>query len=84
MEHIYPLTIIKDRYHGTYSQGIYTAWNQDFWKVPQEIEGDDMTCLNFWDDFIQGDIAFVGKGDTPTEALEDLKKVIKEFYDNND
>lgn len=26
----YPLTIIADRYNGTYSGGRFTAWNMDY------------------------------------------------------
>ena len=67
---IYPLTIIKDRYCGAYSGGLYTAWNLAFECVPVQINFDDVTCSNFW--------AFntikVGKGNTPIEAIENLRK----------
>ena len=68
MDYPYPLTIIKDRYQGTYSGGKFTAWNLKHFDVPEAIQGDDLTASVFWqyDDFI------VGKGDTPEEAILDL------------
>lgn len=45
---IYPLTITKDRYMGTYSGGEWTAWNCDADDVPAEIACDDVTCCEFW------------------------------------
>lgn len=45
---IYPLTITKDRYTGTYSGGEWTAWNCDADEVPEEIACDDVTCCEFW------------------------------------
>jgi hypothetical protein len=45
---IYPLTITKDRYMGTYSGGEWTAWNCDADEVPEEIACDDVTCCEFW------------------------------------
>ena len=35
MNEIYPLTIINDRYAGTYSGGIFTAWNMDYYEIRQ-------------------------------------------------
>lgn len=42
---IYPLTIICDRYSGTYSGGEYLAFNLDFDEIPQEVLGDDTTAI---------------------------------------
>ena len=77
---ICPITIIKDRYNGVYAGGKtstsgpvpakFTAWNLHCDKVPEEINGGDPECANFWWDY-QG---IVGKGDTPNEALEDLER----------
>lgn len=69
-EEIYPATIIHDRYNGTYSGGKWTAWNKHFEDVPEDINGDDMTCFNFWADYK----GVVGKGNTPNTALIDLKR----------
>ena len=65
---MYPVTIIKDRYRGTYSGGNWTAWNRDFYEVPEEVGGDDVECCNFWYECKE----IVGKGDTPAEAYADL------------
>lgn len=83
MKDIYPLTIIQDRYTGTYSHGLYTAWNLDFYSIPQEIDGDNNTCGDFWDKFQSGELVlynvfnkkvFVGLGNTPDEAFQNLIK----------
>ena len=67
---IYPLTIVCDRYSGTYSGGKYTAWNMDFDDVPKAIDADDMNCRSFWH-LYKG---VVGLGATPNEAVEDLQR----------
>lgn len=69
-EDIYPLVIIKDRYTGVYSNGKYTAWNMYFEDIPREIDEDDVTCHNFWHSYEE----VVGLGDTPNEAVEDLRQ----------
>lgn len=48
MTDIYPLTITRDRYCGTYSHGEYLAWNLDVWEVPTDPAADDVTCMEFW------------------------------------
>ena len=67
----YPLTIISDRYHGTYSKGNYLAFPYDYWRLPLEIDGDDIECMLFWDKFDGA----VGRGSTPFDAIVDLMKV---------
>lgn len=71
---IYPLTIIRDRYGGIYSGGEYTAWNEDFYSLPEEIDGDDVTAARF---FYKCDSYCYGTGKTPDEALEDLIRKIE-------
>ena len=65
---VYPCTIISDRYGGVYSKGAYTAWFLDWEHVPEDIDCDDISCMDFWRD----NETIVGLGDTPNEALEDL------------
>ena len=48
---IYPLTIIRDRYSGSYSGGTYVAFNLEAHKVPAEVFGDDRTAMRFWKHF---------------------------------
>ena len=45
---LYPLTIVKDRYTGVYSGGIWTAWNCNPDDVPNDIYADDVACCGFW------------------------------------
>lgn len=80
-EPIYPLTIIADRYDGTYSGGKYLAFNMDFDEMPEEIIGDDVSCCNI---FYRPDFVY-GKGETITEAYMDLvSKLTAKENTNND
>lgn len=72
IDDLYPLTIVLDRYCGTYSGGKYTAWNLDASEVPPEIYSDDVTCAIFWS---KNNFQF-GIGCTPENAIEDLKEKI--------
>ena len=68
---IYPLTIVRDRYNGIYSGGMYLAFNLDYYEIPIEISGSDIPCWEWWNnnkDYL------VGKGETPTKAINDLLK----------
>ena len=73
MNDIYPLTIVRDRYRGTYSGGKYTAWNLKPDEVPAQIFWDDCGCAQFFSDT---DIPY-GVGDTPEKAVKDLERVLK-------
>lgn len=75
---LYPLTIVSDRYGGGYSGGLFTAWLLDWTVVPDEIDGCDPECNTFWNNY-QG---LVGKGRTPQEAYDDLRKKIIEAVDS--
>ena len=84
IEDIYPLTIMSDRYGGTYSEGQFLAFNDYFHHLPKQIAGSDGDCLTFWSDFKQGkslnyfnNPIFCGKGSTPTKALNNLLKTMK-------
>lgn len=73
---IWPLTIVRDRYSGTYSGGNYTAWNLEADCVPWEINAGDADCAGFWwdrgDSFKSWLISVCGKGDTAAAAVADL------------
>lgn len=71
-KHIYPLTIIKDRYTGSYSGGKFTAWNLDFDEVPGDIESSDIPCSTFWGENERDEKYVVGLGKTPNKSLKDL------------
>jgi hypothetical protein len=57
--------LVNDRYHGSYSEALWTAWANE---CPEEIDDSDIPCMIFWDTYT----GFVGKGTTPTEAIEHL------------
>jgi hypothetical protein len=87
---VYPLTIIADRYSGTYSGGAYHAWNLDPEIVPDGHSGGDMEAMDFWMDEeyktlqiseFRGTAKVVGLGPTPDAALHDLAKKMKEITD---
>jgi len=67
----YPLTIIHDRYDGIYSGGKFLAFPTNYHTLPYNIDGDDIACAEFWDDFD----GYVGKGDTPIDAYNNLKDI---------
>ena len=67
--YLYPITIIMDRYSGIYSGGAFLAFNLDYDEIPQEINQDDVTCMNFWS---TNKNMIVGRGATPQEAYENL------------
>lgn len=68
-DEIYPLTIIADRYCGTYSGGLYTAWNLPPEAIPDGVEYDGDDALDFWEE--DNTIPY-GKGRTANEAVADL------------
>ena len=68
-DEIYPLTIVMDRYNGTYSGAQFTAWNRYFDDVPPEIDGSDVPCMHFWS---KADRSTIGFGSDPTAAYNDL------------
>lgn len=68
---LWPVTIVKSRYGGTYEGAEWLAFNNS----PEQVGaggalGDDCECLDFFAD--PG--LLVGKGSTPDEALSDLEK----------
>jgi len=75
---LYPLTIVRDRYNGTYSAGKFTAWNLYPAGVPEEIFWDDTSAMIFFDNIRRGKSTFVyGVGKTPDEAAMDLYMKIR-------
>jgi hypothetical protein len=79
---IYPLTIISDRYNGSYSGGAYLAFNLDPWDLPDEVGGGDVEEHNYWD--IKSNHDLVGKGFDVVEAVNDLLKKIILFRSCNE
>ena len=90
-EDIYPLTVIRDRYNGTYSGASYLAFNLDSNLVPSEVHESDVPCSYFWDliddgNFVEGKVArdyrdvvkYVGKGANIEDAVVDLYRKMKD------
>ena len=71
----YPLTIISDRYDGTYSGGGWLAFPLDYDEIPEDVNGDDLACVAFWEAYYGP----VGKGNSAQSALDDLIKQMCEF-----
>ncbi len=70
----YMCTIVMSRYGGVYSGAKWLAfplWNV---RLPNGWDGDDITCMEFWQEY--DDI--VGKGSTPEDAYSDLLKKLQE------
>lgn len=74
---IYPLTLIKDRYNGAYSGGKWTAWNREPWFASDAVI-DDKKVAFFWKLADEGEFGPIGRGDTPDEAIEDLRRRMAE------
>lgn len=71
MDELYPITIIKDRYSGTYSGAKWLAFNMYEEDVGLlDVNGDDISCHDFWLQY--ADKYAIGKGLTPNDALADL------------
>lgn len=69
---IYPLTIVRDRYGGTYSGGEWLAFNKDPYEISDEPFADDVTCMMFWDEK-----RMIGVGETREFAITDLKRKLQ-------
>ena len=74
-KHIYPLTVVKDRYGGCYSKGYYLAFNLEACDVPEDVNGSDVDCICFWDE--EAKEYAIGKGDTAQEAIDDLARKLQ-------
>ena len=70
----YPITIVKDRFGGTYSGGAYTAWHLNPWEIPSDLSAGDLSCC----DFLAHSRLIYGKGSTPDEAERDLMDKISD------
>ena len=69
LENEYPLTIIHDRYSGTYSGAKFLAFPRNFNEIEEEVCGSDPECWMYWHEFED----FVGRGATIQEAVSDLR-----------
>lgn len=77
LEFVYPLTIIKDRYSGSYSGGVYVAYPCEFYEVDEDVAGGDVECMEFWGEFC----GVVGRGNSYSEAFSDLVVKMKNIVE---
>ncbi|TYB71228.1 hypothetical protein FXF51_01970 [Nonomuraea sp. PA05] len=66
---LYPVTIVKTRYSGSYEGGTFAAFLTEPWDVPQDAFADDRVAYGWWKE--HG--GMIGVGDTPDEALASLR-----------
>lgn len=77
LEEEYPLTIVTDRYNGTYSGAKFLAFPREFNEIEDDVCGSDPECMTYWYNFDD----FVGKGATIQEAVSDLRLRLQMEYD---
>lgn len=72
---MYPLTVTRDRYAGTYSGGEWIAWHLDADEVPMDPWRSDPIAWSFWG----GDHEryTYGLGGTIEEAIENLQSKLR-------
>lgn len=80
---IWPVTIVKSRYQGSYEGGKWLALNVIYENVPRSIMCDDIACATFFDTYDKSNKKKnplkIGRGNTPDEALKDL---VAQYYAN--
>jgi hypothetical protein len=69
LKHLYPLTVIADRYSGAYSGGEYVAFPLDFDEIDLAVNADDVACATFW---TEEQVQAVDLGESPEAAFQDL------------
>jgi len=76
LEHKYPCTILRDRYSGTYSGGLFVAFPLSPNDIPADADGSDADCASFYG---REDIIF-GKGDSPDGAYWNMVDNVRKRY----
>lgn len=71
--YIWPVTIVRARYGGSYEPGVWLAFPLDPAALPDGWDGSDVPCAEFWDSYGEP----VGSSDRgPGEALADLARKV--------
>jgi hypothetical protein len=78
---VYPVTIVMDRYNGTYSGALWLAFNLDPPGIPDAIGGGDPEECLYWRVHNDNELP-IGKGATPDAAINDLIKKLKAYYES--
>jgi len=77
----FPVTIVMDRYNGSYSGAKWLAFQENNDDVPGEIGGGDPDEEYFWSNYNSNPKSKpIGKGNTPDEAYQNLIHLLKEYY----
>lgn len=79
---VWPCTVVFDRYGGSYSGGVWTAWNLESNDVPYEIHSDNVTVHRFF--LYASEKPVYGRGKTAQEAVNDLTHKILNGIKNRD
>lgn len=66
----WPCTVVRSRYGGTYEGGEWVALPLEFFAVPDDVSGDDGSCMAWFGD--PDNFAWFGAGETPTAAISQL------------
>lgn len=77
LRHEWPTTIVRDRYGGVYSGGLWTAWALLPQDVPNDVLDEDVPCRRWWVRHRASAQLPVGVGATADEALEQLRGMIR-------
>ncbi len=72
LKYLWPVTIVMDRYNGTYSGGRWLAFQMDRSDISYSVGAGDSDEMNFWDD--EDNKLEVGIGNTIADAGLDLVK----------
>lgn len=68
---VYPVTIVRARYGGSYEPGQWLAFPLDPAQMPDDWDATDVVCAEFWDSYGEP----VGASDrSPDQALADLAR----------
>lgn len=52
---VYPITILADRYGGSYSRAKWTAWTCEPENIPEDAQAGDTDCASFWERHREGE-----------------------------
>ncbi len=69
---IWPVTVVRARYGGSYEPGQWLAFPLHPFELPGDWDASDVPCAEFWGSYAEP----VGAGDTPDRALTDLGRKV--------
>lgn len=72
---LYPVTVLRTRYGGTYEGGAWVALHAEPWGIPEDVMGDDGGCMEFFASCPYP----IGRGADPGAAVADLERQAAEW-----